>query len=521
MPLTANFIADFSSFITACRDATTSTDQLVESAGKVGADVDEAIAKAAGSIKNAATGIADFAKTTYSVLSSSQVKDFVGDVTEAVSGFIKEFSEGEEATARLTVALKNAGQASPDVIQAYGDMATHLQSVSRFSDEALTDTQTLFTTVGKVGPENMQAVLEATMNLAVGMKKDLPDAANLMIKAMQSDGEALGKLSKIFGDTIPKGTDFAGVMQAINEKFGGQVAADMETTTGKLANLKNQMSDFNEQIGSVLADNLQNILGAFKALPEGVQTFVIAVVAIGTAVAPILVSLASVVSLLGSVGLGAALAAAGAAIVPFLPLIAAIGAAVLAVWAVWHYWDDIVAVVKKAVDAMRGFLVDTLPAAFKATIAAVAQWYTDIKMWLLDKFLYVVEAVIKLPGKIVAAFKWMYDQIIGMSSVPDLVNGIADHFGRLDAIMVDPALAAVGDVAAGFASLTGPSLGTLTSDAAAGAGRGGGAAGPTTITVNMSGMLGTDDPQTRSMVADLVSDAVMQGMRGSRRLGTV
>jgi hypothetical protein len=42
-----------------------------------------------------------------------------------------------------------------------------------------------------------------------------------------------------------------------------------------------------------------------------------------------------------------------------------------------------------------------------------------------------------------------------------------------------------------------------------------------TVNVNMSGMFGTDDPQTRSMMADLVSDAVMQGMRNTRRLGTV
>jgi hypothetical protein len=517
MPLTANFLADFSSFITACKDATTSTEQLVESAGKVGADVDEAIGKAAGSIKSMATGVADFAKSTYSVLSSSQVKDFVGDVTTAVMGFVNEFAEGEAATARLTVALKNAGQASPDVIAAYGEMATHLQSVSRFSDEALTDTQTYFTTIGQVGPENMQQVLEATMDLAIGIGKDLPDAAKLMVQAAQSDGEALGKLKKIFGDTIPEGASFAEVLEAINKKFGGQAAADMETTTGKLANMKNQMSDFNEQIGAVLADNLKSMLDAFKALPEGMQTFIIATVAIGTAITPLLVSGASVITMLGTMGVvgGATSIALG----PVALVIAGIGAALLAIWAVWHYWDDIVAVVKQAVGAIVGFLKE-LPAAFAAVIVAVAKWYADLYVWLWEKLSWLIGQVIKLPAKIVDAFKWMYNEIIGMSSVPDLVDGIAEHFGRLDGTMVDPALAAVGDVAAGFASLNGPiPLGTLTPGASAAAGGAGGA--PVTVNVNMSGMLGTDDPQTRATIADLVSDAVMAGMRNTRRLGTV
>jgi hypothetical protein len=40
------------------------------------------------------------------------------------------------------------------------------------------------------------------------------------------------------------------------------------------------------------------------------------------------------------------------------------------------------------------------------------------------------------------------------------------------------------------------------------------------ITLNMTGMLGTDDPQTRQIMSDLVSNAVMQGMRGGRLLGT-
>lgn len=529
MPLTANFLADFSSFITACRDATTSTEQLVESAGKVGADVDQAIAKAAGSIRQAATGIADFAKTTYSVLSSSQVKDFVGDVTEAVKGFIDEFAEGEEKTARLTQALKDAGQSSPAVIAAYGEMATQLQSVSRFSDEAITDVQTIFTTIGNVGPENMKKVLEATMNLASGMNMELVPAANLMAKAAQSDGEALGKLKKIFGDSIPEGASFADILDKINEKFGGQYQADLKTTTGEMANLKNQMSDINEQIGAALADNLKTLLGLFKDLPEGMQTFIIAAVAIGTALAPILISLASVVSLLGAAGLGAALAAAGAAIVPFLPLIAAIAAAVLAVWAVWHYWDDMVALVKKAVDYMKIYLVDVLPAAFRATIETAKQWYTDIKTWLYDKFAALVDQIITLPAKVSAAFGAMYDAVVGHSYVPNMINSIQRYFGELPNVMVNPALRAVQLVMGGYEKLMnplipqgggGPAWGNPANVVAGGASGVGGAT-TVNVTVNMSGMLGTDDPQTRAMLADLVSNAVMQGMRNTRLLGTV
>jgi cell division septum initiation protein DivIVA len=530
MPLTANFIADFSSFITACRDATTSTEQLVDAAGKVGADVDQAIAKAGTSIKGMATGVADFAKSAYTVLSSHEVHEFVGSVTEGVKHFIEEASAAEDSTTRLATALAAAGQASPTVIKAYTDMATQLQSVSRFSDEAIMDATTLFTTVGKVGPEAMQATLEATMNLARGMNMELVPAANLMMKAAQSDADALGKLKKIFGDSIPEGAKFSDVLKAINDKFGNQYQADMETTAGKLANIKNQMSDIDEEIGGVLADNLKAILDLFKSLPEGMQTFIIAAVAIGTALAPILVSLGSLVTLIGATGLGAAIAAGSAAIVPFLPVIAAIAAAVLAVWAVWHYWDDMVALVKKAVDLMRVYLVDVLPAAFRATIETAKQWYTDIKTWLYDKFAALVDQIVTLPAKVTAAFGAMYDAVVGHSYVPDMINSIQRYFGRLPNVMVNPALDAVQAVMGGYEKLMNPLIpqgggGQVWGNPAnvvAGGGGGGGGGGVTTVnvTVNMTGMLGTNDPQTRSMIADLVSDAVMQGMRGTRLLGT-
>ena len=42
----------------------------------------------------------------------------------------------------------------------------------------------------------------------------------------------------------------------------------------------------------------------------------------------------------------------------------------------------------------------------------------------------------------------------------------------------------------------------------------------TQITLNMSGMLGTDDPQTRAQITNLISNAVMQGMKSGRLLGT-
>jgi len=549
MPLTANFLADFSSFINACRDATTSTDQLVEAAGKVGATLDQAVAQAAGNLKNVGSGIVDFAKSTWAVLDSQQLRNFAGDVTTFVSHYVNEFGKAEQSNARLEQSLKNAGLATPDVTKAYEDMATSLSKISTFSSGAIKDAMALFTTIGKIGPEAMKSTLEATMNLAAYWQTDLTSASAVLVKAMSSNGEALGRLKSVLGDSYVPGMSFAQMMDAVNSKFAGQYSAQVKTTAGALEQVKNQMAEIDERIGASLAGNLKTLLDLFQSLPEPVQNFAIAAYSIGKAVEPVLLSLAALVSLIGGGGLIGWLTKAGTAIVEFGGIIgtwllgafeglapiligageaiatfvggligwpAVIIAAIVALAAgIYYYWDEIVAFLGKAVDKIKGFLTQTLPAAFNTAIETVKNWYYQTKYWLYDQFVGLVDLLVKEPDRISDAFKWMFNNVVGFSYVPDMINGIASEFGRLDRVMIDPALAAVDDVNAAFSNGIAPlNLGTT-------GGLGiGSTSGPVNVTVNMSGMLGTDDPQTRSMVSDLVSAAVMQGMRGGRLLGT-
>jgi len=554
MPLTATFVADFTSFIKAANDATTSTDELVVSAGKVGASMDEMIEKgveAAGKvgramdeglssavdgIKKVGTQVAEFAKSTWAVLNSKELKAFASDVTQFASGYIKEFQESETATVGLAQAVKQLGL-PPEIAQSYGAMAESLQKVSTFSDDAITKSQTLFTSIGKIGPEAMESTLKATMDLATAMGTDLPEAAMLVAKAAASDGDSIGKLGKILGDTVPEGAKFADVMKAINEKFGGRAAADLETSAGQMKNLKNQMSSVNELVGEVMADNLKTLLGLFKAMPEGMQTFALGLVSVGSQIAPVVSSLTGLVSLLSTTGLGAGIASAFTTILPFLGPVGLIAAGVAAVYFAWKYWDDIVAWTKRAIDSIWGFL-KYLWEGFKQTVTIVDKFVASIKDYLVGQLTRVIDYVLGLPGKVIGAFKGMYDAVVGNSYVPDMIDGIAHEFGRLDAVMVRPTFDSIKLINDKFQEFQagGVGLGPVRhiSDAfkldpsgtrlvAKDAGPAWGARtgwGNANVTVNMSGMLDSDDPQTRSRVSDLVSNAVMQGMRNGRLLGT-
>lgn len=132
--------------------------------------------------------------------------------------------------------------------------------------------------------------------------------------------------------------------------------------------------------------------------------------------------------------------------------------------------------------ALVTFFTTTLPAAFTATIAflgpqgliaiailaLVAIWlkwgdditrivkrvYEAIKEWLVDKFNAVVDAVGKKVKQVTDFFGDMYDKVVGNSFVPDMIDEIGQHFGRLDSVMTNPTKAATDFITDCFGGMT-------------------------------------------------------------------
>jgi hypothetical protein len=87
-------------------------------------------------------------------------------------------------------------------------------------------------------------------------------------------------------------------------------------------------------------------------------------------------------------------------------------------------------------------------------ISAIAQRvYAGVKEWLVDKFAAVIASIKAKVDAVTGFFGDMYDKVVGRSFVPDMVNGIASEFGRLDSVMVGPTSKAVGGVMGVFQNL--------------------------------------------------------------------
>jgi len=359
-----------------------------------------------------------------------QIRSLGADITAVAKDYVAAYAEEEAATQKLIASLTAQGSATTQVISDYQAMADQFQATTAFAGEAVLKAEAIFTSIGKVGPENMQAALDAAADLATFLGTDLETAATMMAKAFGSGGESLGQLKKILGDTAPEAADFESIIAALNQQFGGQAAAAMETTSGKLTQLDNQFGEIKETVGGLIVNGLTPLLEFFTSLPEPVQTTVAAVAILGTALAPIAVAFAALVTaagplvalLGGTAGITAAITAAGAALAAFAVPIAIAVAAIGSVYLAFTYWDQI-----------------------EAFVAGV---YNAVKTYLVDKFNALLGSIRGAVDSVTGFFKTMYDKVVGHSYVPDMIDGIGQQFGRINDVMTKPAQDAAAATAA-------------------------------------------------------------------------
>jgi len=262
-------------------------DDAIAKLKAIGKDVPDGIQKIATAAKNAEDAMAKAAKpgiwsdlttqvkaTALGFISAQAVISGVSTAYHALTAFIGSsvdaYAEAEAAQRKLTAALTAQGFATPTVIKQYDDLATQFQKTTAYSDDLVNEMQALLVQVGNVMPSKMNAALKASTDLASGLGIDLRSATLLVAKAFSGGGDELGRLKAILGDAYVAGQGMEGILAAINQKFGGQAQAEIETYAGKIKQLKNEWNNFQEAVGAGIVLNPSFEL-ALKRITEEVQ----------------------------------------------------------------------------------------------------------------------------------------------------------------------------------------------------------------------------------------------------------
>ena len=310
--------------------------------------------------------------------------------------FIDETSESQFAMAQLEARVKSTAGAAGQSVGQLSAMASEIQNLTVFSDEAAMGAEAMLLTFTKIKGDVFPGALKATADLATAMGTDLKSAALQLGKALQdpetgltalrrsgvSFSEDQQKVIKALFDTGKEAEAQKLILAELAIETGGAAEAARNTLGGALAALKNAFGEVFE----ASTQGTSGLVQFIKAATEGLrylkehQSIVTAMaVAIGITLA--MVAIPAAVTAFGL--LTTAIKANTAAMLasPLLPWILAIGAVVTALTLLHKKLEDDVALTNRT-NVQHGKLKLTMreeegiakrAAAAKAALAKAAQ----------------------------------------------------------------------------------------------------------------------------------------------------
>jgi hypothetical protein len=215
---------------------------------KVAADTAE-IKTAAGDLTKFTNNFAsEFAKATVATDLLERGLSLVG---HELLSTIDSWSSAQQAQATLTAALRAQGAEVGPLRNQYNALATELENTTVNGDDLYTEMEALLIQIGNVAPEQMRRALQASADLSAGVGIDLKTATTLVGKALAGETGTLSRYGIVLDETARKADPAAAALDAINQKFGGQAAAQAETYAGKVSQLANSYDNLKESIGGL------------------------------------------------------------------------------------------------------------------------------------------------------------------------------------------------------------------------------------------------------------------------------
>jgi len=192
-----------------------------------------------------------------------------GSLKSAAKEYIALASEQEDAERKLGSVLKATGEAAGFNLDQLKAMASGLQEVTRYGDEATMAGMAILATFKQVGSEAFERATLAAMDMSTVMKTDLKSSILQIGKALNDPAKGLTALSragvtftKSQEDTIKTLQKSGQMMEAqslilkeLESQFGGSAKDAVKDFEGKMIQAKNALGDTKEEMGFIITKN--------------------------------------------------------------------------------------------------------------------------------------------------------------------------------------------------------------------------------------------------------------------------
>lgn len=185
-------------------------------------------------------------------------------VSVPIVGFLaastKAAVDDADAQAHLAQTLSNTVGNSQKLVTQVEDYIIKAQKASTFTDDELRPAfETLVTSTKDV--EESQRLLGIAMDVAAGKGIPLEQATNAVARAAEGQFGAVNKLVPGLIDLDDKTLTAEGAVSKLASTFNGQAIGATETTAGKMQNLKRDLGEASEAMGTQLVPAIEKFAG--------------------------------------------------------------------------------------------------------------------------------------------------------------------------------------------------------------------------------------------------------------------
>jgi hypothetical protein len=327
---------------------------------------------------------------------------------------VKAYTDAEAQQRVLEDAYKRFPAMANVSIGALRGQAAALQNVTKFDGDAVNAMQGSLAQY-KLNGAQIKELTPLVLDYAAKTGRDLPEAANVVGKAMMGQGRALKDVGINFKDTGTAAGNFDQLMGGLRTQVGGFAEQEGKSAEGQAAILANKFGDLQEKVGEKLLPVIQKmvtwLITAVEWIEKNSSTVQILIGVIGT-LAVGLAGLMIIRQVTAAVALFNVVLAAN----PIGLVIVAIAA--LAAGLIYAYKNS---------ETFRK-IVDT---AFKA-VASVARWlwnsvYAPFFRFLINGFATVADWIANMLDALgnIPGFGWAKDAAAKMRGAAGAARGLA------------------------------------------------------------------------------------------------
>lgn len=215
---------------------------------KFGSNVKAAYAQGEASAKKFA-GATGMATQAMKYLGAAVAGMSIVKLVRMASEWEKLAATQEKADAQLRQSIRSMGRGGDEAYNQQKRLASGLQSMTTFGDEAIQTGLTFLNTYRDIGNDVLPQAAATMTDLAALMGGDMKQAANMVGKASMGMTGELRRLGITVDAETYKLEGFAGVLREIDAQVGGQARALRETYSGAISALGNTVGDVQEKLG--------------------------------------------------------------------------------------------------------------------------------------------------------------------------------------------------------------------------------------------------------------------------------